>query len=114
MAGRRKKPKRRGLYNKRTTPDEQGAQRELAFEAIRRLYCEALPLWRTCPRGRCRRHMRCCGDAGVCLKRGWPLMPPELQERAYHQVMAGGPRRLPPATHREWQLRRFPASNFVH
>ena len=35
MAGWRKKPKRRGLYNKRTTPDEQVVQRELAFAAIR-------------------------------------------------------------------------------
>jgi hypothetical protein len=40
-------------------------------------------------------------------------MAPELQTRAHHTVMRGGPRRLSPATHTEWQLRRFPPSNFV-
>jgi len=113
MARRRKKPGRRGLYNKRLTPDEQVVQREAAFAAIRRLYCEALPLWRACPRGRCRRHQCCFGEARACLRRGWPLMPPELQKLAIQQVAAGGPRRIPPATHTEWQLRRFPATNFV-
>ena len=41
-------------------------------------------------------------------------MPPELQKEAYAQVQAGGPRRLPSATHMEWVLRRYPPSNFVH
>jgi hypothetical protein len=113
MAKRRKKSGRRGLYNKRLTPDEQVAQREAAFAAIRRLYCEALPLWRACPRGYCRRHQRCNGGARVCLTRGWPLMPPELQSKARRQVAVGGPRRLPPATHTEWHLRRYAPSNFV-
>jgi hypothetical protein len=45
MTKRRKKSKRRGLFNKRLTPDEQAAQRDAAFAAIRRLYGEALPLW---------------------------------------------------------------------
>ncbi len=40
-----KKPGRLGLYYKRLTSDEQAAQREAAFDAIRRLYAEALPLW---------------------------------------------------------------------
>jgi hypothetical protein len=114
MAGRRKKPGKRGLYSKRLTPDEQAAQREAAFAAIRRLYCEALPLWRSCPRGYCRRHRCCRGDTRACLKRGWPLMPPELQSEACRQVAAGGPRRVPPATHTEWDLRRFPPTNFVY
>ncbi len=113
MAGRRKKSGRRGLYHKRTTPDEQAAQREAAFAAIRRLYGEALPLWRSCRRGYCRRHKQCAGDVGPCVARAWPLMPASLQELAYKEVMAGGPRRIAPATHREWLLRRFPPSNFV-
>ena len=113
MTKRRKKSGRRGLYNKRLTPDGQAAQREAAFAAIRRLYAEALPLWRSCPRGYCRRHKACSGEASTCLKRGWPLMPAELQRLAFDQVMAGGPRRLPPATHTEWHLRCFPPSNFV-
>jgi len=111
---KRKKRGRRGLYNKRLTPDEQVAERETAFAAIRRLYGEALPLWRWCGRGDCRRHKRCCGDVRPCLKRGWPQMPPSIQSVAYKEVMAGGPRRLPPATHTEWELRRYPPSNFVH
>jgi hypothetical protein len=44
MATRRSKSGRRGLYNKRATPDEQAAQREAAFAAIRPLYGESLPL----------------------------------------------------------------------
>ena len=115
MARRREKQGKRGLFNKRLTPDEQAAQREGAFAAIRRLYCEALPLWRSCPRGTCRRHRRCRGDEPrACLRRGWPLMPAELQSEACRQVALGGPRRLKPATHAEWELRRYPASNFVH
>jgi hypothetical protein len=113
MPAKRRKSKRRGLFNKRLTPDEQAAQRDAAFAAIRRLYGEALPLWRFCRRGFCRRHKACIGDVQSCLARGWPHMPAELQIEAHHTVMRGGPRRLPPATHSEWQLRRFPPSNFV-
>jgi hypothetical protein len=114
LMAKRKKQGRRGLYNKRMTPDEQVAQRELAFAAIRLLYCEVLPLWRFCTRGYCRRNKVCSGDVRQCLERGWPLMPPPLQQSAYAQVIKGGPRRQPPATHTEWALRCFPPSNFVH
>jgi hypothetical protein len=113
VAKRRRKPGKRGLYNKRWTEDEHKAQREAAFAAIRRLYREALPLWRVCARGYCRRHKSCAGAAD-CLKRGWPLMPPHLQAAAFAEVRAGGPRRQPPATHLEWDLRNYPPSNFVH
>jgi hypothetical protein len=113
MATRRKKQGRRGLHNKRHAPDEQVVQREAAFAAIRLLYSEVLPVWRACGRGFCRRNVRCGGDAAVCITRTWPLLPPAQQEAAYHHVVAGGPRRVPPATHTEWELRRFPPSNFV-
>jgi hypothetical protein len=113
MPAKRKKSKRRGLFNKRLTPDEQAARRDAAFAAIRNLYGEALPLWRFCGRGTCRRHKLCAGDVRLCLERGWPRLPPELQVEAHHAVMRGGPRRLAPETHTEWQLRRFPPSNFV-
>jgi len=113
MARRRKKSARRALFDKRLTPDETVAVRETAFAAIRRLYCEALPLWRACRRGPCRRHRHCFGEGRDCLKRAWPLLPPDLQKRAYEQVTAGGPRRLPPATGMELRLRRFPPTNFV-
>ena len=53
------------------------------------------------------------GDGAVCLPRTWPLMPPQLQQRAYDLVRQGGPRRARPATHSEWLLRGFPPTNFV-
>ena len=112
---KRKKRGRRGLYNKRLTPDEQVVQRKAAFAAIRRLYSESLPLWRFCRSGFCRRHKRCNGkNVGRCLQRGWPRMPPEQQARAYREVIAGGPRRVPPESHVERDLRGYPPSNFVH
>jgi hypothetical protein len=115
IMSKRKKRRRRGLTNKRLTPDEQEAQREAAFAAIRRLYAEVLPLWRFCGRGFCRRHKQCGGkDVSPCLQRGWPLMPPEVRTRAYREVIAGGPRRMPAASQIEWDLRRYPSSNFVH
>ena len=77
--------------------------------------CTALlPLWRFCRKGFCRRHKQCSGEIRPCLKRGWQLMPAELQKKAYAQVAVGGPRRLPPSTHTEWVLRRYAPSNFVH
>ena len=97
MSKRRKKRKMRGVYHKRLTPEEEVAQREAAFAAIRRLFAEVLPLWRFCRRGYCRRHKQCCGEIRPCVKRCWPQMPPELQNAAHRQVMAGGPRRVPSA-----------------
>jgi hypothetical protein len=115
IMSKRKKRGRRGLYNKRLTPDEQVVQREAAFAAIRRLYAESLPLWRFCPSGFCRPHKRCSGkDVLRCLEHGWPRMPPEQQTRVHREVIAGGPRHIPPASHVEWDLRRYPPSNFVH
>jgi len=95
------------------TPVQQEAQRDAAFVAIRRLYGEAVALWRFCRRGSCRRHKHCSGDVTACLVHGWGRMPPALQTLAYNQVMAGGPRRVAAATHTERQLRSFPPSNFV-
>jgi hypothetical protein len=57
-----RKSGRRGLFNKRLTPDDQAAQRDAAFAAIRRLYGEALPIWRFCRHGYCRRHKACIGS----------------------------------------------------
>jgi hypothetical protein len=113
MAKRRKKRGRLGLFNKRLTPEDEVARREAAFAAIRLLYRESLPLWRVCPNGQCRRHRCCSGKVAACLRSGWPLMSAEQQAAAYKAVTAGGPRRLPPATHMEWSLRRYPPTNFV-
>ncbi|MGB6535248.1 MAG: hypothetical protein WBF58_04720 [Xanthobacteraceae bacterium] len=112
---RRRKRTRRGRsrYLYALTPERQAAQRQAAFMAIRQLYCESLPLWRSCARGHCRRHRCCSGDGPACLKRGWPLTPPQVQAQACELVSRGGPRRIPSATHVEWVLRTYPPSNFV-
>jgi hypothetical protein len=114
MAQQAKKPRKRRPYKTHFTPEEETKRREAAFAAIKRLYAEVLPVARACPRGCCRRHNRCFGDLGPCLKRVWALTPPQAQERAYNQVKSGGPHRLPPATSLERHLRRYPATNFVH
>jgi hypothetical protein len=110
----KKKPGRRGLFYKRMTPEEEVEQRERAFAAIRRLYAEVLPLWRSCLRGHCRRHKNCAGDIRPCLERVWRLTPESVRQQAFKQVMRGGPRRVPPASRMEQDLRRFPPTNFVH
>jgi hypothetical protein len=104
----------RSRYLDAVTPEGQSAQREAAFAAIRKLYCESLPLWRTCAQGYCRRHHTCGGDGHTCLTRAWPLMSKEVQERAFALVMRGGPQRIRAATRREQVLRGYPPSNFVH
>ena len=110
---RRRKKKSR--YADAPTEEGQRAQGEAAFEAIRALYVESLPLWRVCGRGSCRRHHTCCGgDGRACLQQGWPLMPKHVQEEAFALVMRGGPRGLRAATRKEWALRSYPSSNFVH
>jgi hypothetical protein len=109
----RRRRKKKSRYADATTDAGVKAQREAAFVAIRALYCESLPLWRTCARGYCRRHHACGGDGPACLKRTWPLMPKHVQEQAYTLDMRGGPRRLRSATHKEWLLRGYPPTNFV-
>jgi hypothetical protein len=107
MSKSAKRRSRRGFRHKRFMPNEEAAHREAAFAAIRRLYAELLPLWRFCRCGYCRRHKLCSGDVRPCLQRAWPLIPAKLQDEACRQVIAGGPRRIPPATHTEWQLPGF-------
>jgi hypothetical protein len=113
MPNRRRK-KKQSRYADAHTEEGRHKQKEAAFAAIRALYCESLPLWRTCARGCCRRHQTCCGDGRACLQRTWPLMPPHVQEEAYALVRRGGPRRRRSATHSEWVLRGYPPTNFVH
>ncbi len=38
--------------------------------------------------------------------RALPFVPPAQRLKAQQEVIAGGPRRLAPATHMEWSLRR--------
>jgi hypothetical protein len=104
---------RRRVLKEPSNDFEHARQRHSAFAAIKKLYCEALPLWRVCPRGFCRRNKCCGGDAEACLKRGWKLFPVAEQNRAWREVGRGGPRRRPPATAMEKGLRHYPSSNFV-
>ncbi len=113
MGGRRRKRRGRSPYIDAATDAGQEKQREAAFASIRRLYCEALPLWRTCSKAFCRRHRCCRGDGKACLPRAWRAVPPDVQQRAYALVRRGGPRRVHSATHIEWVLRGYPPTNFV-
>jgi hypothetical protein len=105
--------KKRGRRFRVLAGADEDAQRKAAFAAIRELYCEVLPLWRVCDRGFCRRHHHCRASTRSCLPHNWPRLSREMQEEAFRQVMAGGPRRLPPQSRMEEELRRFPPTNFV-
>ena len=105
---------RRWIAWRRLRPEEEAQHRKAAFTAIRKLYAEVVPLWASCRRGACRRHRCCGGDIRGCLVRCWPLLSAQAQEAAHIAVVNGGPRRVPAQSRFEWDLRRFPPSNFVH
>ncbi len=73
-----------------------------------RLYCEVFAFWRTCRLKPCKRHRRCCGEPASCLMRGLPAVTQAAREAAQKAVIAGGPRRIKPATHMEYVVRRQP------
>jgi hypothetical protein len=54
----------------------------------------------------CQHHRRCLGTTNACLQRGLMFVPLSRRQRARQQVIAGGPRGVPPASHMEWQVRR--------
>jgi len=70
-----------------------------------------VPPWRGCPRGYCRRHKRCIGsptgDQDKCLRRAWPLLSDAESDRIAAEVVRGGPRRISPASDREYRMRRY-------
>ncbi len=107
MPSWRNKPKsEKGNYSKRRSFAQGKAEIDAAHVATCRLYCDALRFWRCCDLRRCKRHRRCAGDAFDCLGAGHYLVPPSQRRRAQNIVIAGGPRRMPPATHIEWTVRR--------
>ena len=106
MTASRKKPSNEDIFLKRRSFDEGRALIDAGHVATHRLYCETLAFWRRCAARTCRRHRRCLGEPTGCLMRGLPLVPPAERDRAQDEVIAGGPRRLPPASHVEWCLRR--------
>jgi hypothetical protein len=93
-------------FHKRRSFEQGNAEIDAAHVATRRLYCDALRFWRRCGQGACKRHRRCCGDASLCLLRGLIFVWPSRRLRAQQKVIAGGSRRIPPATHFEWTVRR--------
>jgi hypothetical protein len=109
----RRRGKNKSRYADAGTENGREEQRVAAYWAIRALYRESLPLWPTCGRGFCRRNHACGGEADACLNRAWPLMPPDVQKEIRAMVERGGPRRLPPATHREAVMRSHGPSEFV-
>jgi hypothetical protein len=104
----RNKPANRVHLNKRYTPERQQARKDAARDAVRRLYCDSLELWRTCAAGRCRRHRRCAGDSRACMRRVWNDIPRHREKQIWAAVIAGGPRKIAPANHVEWNMRRNP------
>jgi hypothetical protein len=106
MPSSRDKPPSKQDFLKRRGFAEGRALVDAARAATCRLYCDALEFWRRCSRRSCKRHRRCAGEPGDCLMRGLPFAPPSQRLKAQRQVIAGGPRRLPPATHIEWAVRR--------
>ena len=111
---RRRDRGRRRVLKEPPNEFEEVRQRNRAFAAIKKLYCESLPLWRVCARGFCRRNKCCRGNPEKCLYRGWKLFSGAEQNLAWAAVQNGGPRRLTPATAMEKGLRHYPPSNFTH
>jgi len=109
----RNKPADRQYLNKRHTPRQQQQLFNAAMAATQRLYCDVLRLWRGCAGKRCRRHLRCMGAPAACLVRGLQDIPEWRRRRAYFEVLEGGPRRIPPANHKEWGMRRTPLSTIA-
>jgi hypothetical protein len=102
----REKPPTRRQFLKRRTLEQGKALADTACLATHRLYCETLGLWRSCAKAPCKRHRQCRGNATACLLGGLRHVAPERRRQAEKEVIAGGPRRIPPATHYEWVMRR--------
>jgi hypothetical protein len=101
------KTDRRWLPWQRMKPDEMKRLRRAAHAAVAKLFAEVVPLWPSCKRGACRRHHRCNGDIGACLKRAWPPLSAPVQEAALAAVRNGGRRRVPAQSSIERDLRSY-------
>jgi hypothetical protein len=101
------KPTDRGNYLKRRTFEQGLAEVNAAHMMTFRLYCDSLDLWRRCRSRTCARH-RCClgGEPKACFTYALPYVHPQRRIEARRQVIKGGPRRIAPATHIEWFVRR--------
>ena len=106
MPSKRNKPPAKQDFLKRRSFEAGRALTDAAHSVTQRLYCDALKFWRRCSQPSCSRHRRCCGEPAGCLMRGLIRVPPSQRRRAQQEVIAGGPRRIAPATHIEWCVRR--------
>jgi hypothetical protein len=95
-------------FTRRRSIDAGLALADAAHVATWRLYGEVLRLWRTCRIKQCRRHRRCLGEPTACLLRALPSVAQAQQLEAAKAVIAGGPRRVRPATQLEWKVWREP------
>jgi len=105
MPAWRDKPAEKQNFTKRRSAEANRALIDAAHRSTHRLYCDALRFWRLCGQKTCRRHRRCCGEPTACLMRGLPAVPQAARLNARQEVIAGGPRRQPPATHVESVVR---------
>lgn len=106
MPSYRSKPGDKGNFQKRRTLEQGRAEIDAAHIATQRHYCDALKFWRRCKLRGCKRHRRCCGEPTRCLLHGIIHVPQARRLEAQKEVIAGGRRRIPPATHVEWTIRR--------
>lgn len=95
-------------FLKRRTVDEGLKLADDAHAAVWRLYCDVFRFWRWCLNNACKRHRRCCGEPARCLMQCLPSVPPVERPKAQNGVIAGGPRKIPPASHMEYLVRRQP------
>jgi hypothetical protein len=106
VPAQRRAPANEENFLKRRSFEEGRALLDAAHVVTQRLYCDVLRFWRRCPERACKRHRRCIGEPNRCLMRHLPLVPRAERRDAQKAVIAGGPRRIPPATHVEWTVRR--------
>ncbi len=113
MASRCTEPPSKQDFVKRRSFEQGSALVDAAHIATQRLYCDVFKFWRGCRLRSCKRHRRCCGEPIACLLRGLPFVPPSQRLKAQNEVIAGGPRRVRPATHIEWCVRRTDLQTLV-
>jgi len=109
----RDKPPKLPNFTKRRTKEERWDIVDAARRETQRLYCDVLALWRQCPGKPCRRHRRCAGEPYACLLRGVAGLSPAQTAAAQAQAILGGPRRVAPANHDAWTLRRVPLADLL-
>jgi hypothetical protein len=100
-------------FLKRRSFEQGKAEIDAAHTATHRLYCDVLRLWRRCSQRACTRHRRCHGEPTGCFVRALPYVWPSRRLKAQDEAIAGGPRRIAPATHIEWTVCRTELKKLV-